>query len=68
MKDFVLDGEIADAICRNSLKQHIGYITKNIKKLKKEKLLHDYQKLELGSDIYMLEAFKLVHDYFGGKE
>lgn len=64
----ILDGDMVDQICTESLGQHIKYVKKSIKRLKKAKPLEDFQKEDLEYDTYILAALKEVYRYYGGKE
>jgi hypothetical protein len=66
-----IDGETADGICRDVLKETIQVLKKNIKKMKAEMKIrgsktpatwHD----DLEWDEKYLEACKVVYLYFGG--
>ncbi len=65
-KNIILDGDIADRICCESIKQHIGYITKDIALAKKTKALSPAQTTELGDNVLLLVSLKAVHAYYGG--
>ena len=61
-----LDDEITDAIVCATLKEHMKYIKKNIKELKKKPKLESYQKEDLGNDVKILANMEEVFNYFGG--
>lgn len=67
-KDIILNGETADLICCESMKQHIQYITEDIEAAMKLKSLTGSQATELGCNISLLESMKVVYGYYGGKE
>lgn len=66
-KNIILDGDIADSICCDSIKQHMGFISKDIAMSKKTKALSPAQTTELGENVYLLESLKTVYAYYGGK-
>lgn len=66
-RNIILDGETADRICCETVKQHIGYITKDIAAAKKAKPISEAQATELGYNISLLESLKVVYNYYGGK-
>lgn len=61
-----LDDEVTDAIVCATLKEHMKYLKKNIKELKKEKKLSPHRQQDLGHDVSMLAAMEEIHNYFGG--
>jgi len=65
-KDIILDSDIADRICQESVKQHIGYITKEIAVLKKTAPLSTSQAFDLGHNVSLLESLKVVYRYYSG--
>lgn len=62
-----LDDEIIDSIVCATLAEHMKYLKKNIKELKKKKNLEAYQQQDLGHDVSMLAAMEEVRTYFGGR-
>lgn len=65
MKIELNDEAIEDIVCA-TLKEHMKYLKKNIKELKKQKKLETFQQLDLGHDVSMLAAMEEVYNYFGG--
>ena len=61
-----LDDEVTDAIVCATIKQHMKYLRKNIKELKKKKQLESHQQLDLGYNVNMLASMEAVCGYFGG--
>lgn len=59
------DEAVEDIVC-SALREHMKYMKKNIKELKKKKNLEAYQQQDLGHDVSMLAAMEEVHEYFGG--
>ena len=66
MKIELSDEAIEDIMCA-TLDEHMKYMKKNIKELKKKKgALEPYQAQDLGHDVKMLAAMEEVYGYFGG--
>lgn len=63
-----LDDDVTDAIVSATLKEHMKYLKKNIKELKKKKRIPNSQAIDLIYDQNLLEAMEIVREYFGGKE
>lgn len=61
-----LDDETIEGIVCATLKEHMKYMRKNIKELKKMSKLKDFQEQDLAHDVAMLAALEKVHGYFGG--
>lgn len=61
-----LDDEVTDAMVCATIKEHMKYLKKNIKELKKKKKLESHQQLDLGHDVSMLASMEEVYGYFGG--
>lgn len=61
-----LDDEVTDTIVCATIKEHMKYMRKNIKELKKKKNLESHQLADLGYDVSMLAAMEQVYGYFGG--
>lgn len=58
--------EAIEVIMCETLKEHMKYMKKNIKELKKKGKLEPFQKEDLGHDVAMLAAMEEVYGYFGG--
>lgn len=66
MKIELSDEAIEDIVCA-TLSEHMKYLKKNIKDLKKKKgSLEPHQAQDLGHDVKMLAAMEDVYGYFGG--
>jgi hypothetical protein len=65
MKIELSDEFVEDIVCA-TLKEHMKYLKKNIKELKKKSKLETFQQLDLGHDVAMLVAMEEVYGYFGG--
>lgn len=65
MKIELSDEAIEDIVCA-TLAEHMKYMRKNIKELKKKKKLEAHQQQDLGYDVNMLAAMEEVYGYFGG--
>jgi hypothetical protein len=65
MKIELSDEAIEDIVC-GTLKEHMKYMKKNIKALKKMDELQPFQMQDLGHDVKMLAAMEEVYGYFGG--
>ena len=65
MKSELSDEAVEDIVCA-TLNEHMKYMRKNIKELKKQKKLGAHQQQDLGHDVSMLAAMEEVYGYFGG--
>jgi hypothetical protein len=65
MKIELSDEAIEDIVCA-TLSEHMKYMKKNIKELKKKGKLEPFQQQDLGHDVAMLAAMEEVYGYFGG--
>lgn len=65
MKIELSDEAVEDIVCA-TLKEHMKYMRKNIKEIKKISNLKGFQEQDLVHDVVMLEAMAKVYAYFGG--
>jgi ABC-type Zn uptake system ZnuABC Zn-binding protein ZnuA len=65
MKIELSDEAIEDIVCA-TLKEHMKYLKKNIKELKKKGKLASHEEHDLGHDVKMLASMEDVYGYFGG--
>lgn len=66
-KPITLDGDVADKICCESIRQHIIFVKKDINKLKKSKSRQHHEKEELGYNMSLLMSLQDVYTYYGGR-
>lgn len=61
-----MDDEFVDHIVASAIKEHISYVKKNIRELKKKKNLKDFEQQDLGYNVKLLASLQDAHGYFGG--
>jgi hypothetical protein len=61
-----LHDDTVDGMVRDVLRQQIKICKANIKNLKKQSKLKDFEAEDLGNNIHTLAALETVYDYFGG--
>ena len=60
-----IDNEFADDLVGRILKEHTAIIKSNIADLKREKKLKPHQQEDYDYNVKLLEALKVVNEYFG---
>ena len=60
--------ETLDRVILCSLKQTIGYLKDDVKKLKKKKKLDEYELRQLAEDVLDLDALERTFEYYGGNQ
>ena len=69
MKAIILDGETADRLAADTIKQHISFVRGNIKRLKAQrKTLTNAQREDLITDECLLDSMIDVYRYFAGNK
>ena len=61
-----IDDELSDKIIKQSLREQIVLLKKNISDLRKKRKLEPYQQVDLDNDVMYLNALEKVYDYYGG--
>ena len=61
-----IDDELSDKIIKQSLREQIVLLKKNISDLRKKRKLEPYQQIDLDTDVMYLNALEKVYDYYGG--